>query len=176
MNIEHALATPGWISPEELAYLAEAASKRQLIVECGSWEGRSTLALAENTHGFVYAVDSWTGTMDDQGSLSVEVLHHFLRHTAHLNNIIPLPVDSMRACRLLNVMGVRPDLIFIDASHIYKDVVVDIEAWRSLLSLDGVLCGHDYGAPEHPGVKQAVDELIPKFRTIGSIWTTEEEQ
>jgi hypothetical protein len=34
----------------------------------------------------------------------------------------------------------------------------------------GVLCGHDY-ASYHPGVMQAVEELIPSFTVHGTIWT-----
>ena len=113
--------------------------------------------------------------MDNDGQLSVEVLHYFLRHTEHLSNVIPLPVDSMRAYRFLQNAGVILDMVFIDASHVYEDVILDIQRWQRLLMPSGFLCGHDYGEPAHPGVKQAVDELVPKFRVVPGtrIWTTE---
>jgi hypothetical protein len=47
-------------------------------------------------------------------------------------------------------------------------------AWKPLLKDGGILAGHNYGDPPNPGVKQAVDLLIPKFQVIGTIWTTEE--
>ena len=49
VDISHAINIPGWMSVEELTYLAEAASKSNIIVEVGSWKGRSTIALAANT-------------------------------------------------------------------------------------------------------------------------------
>jgi hypothetical protein len=61
-------------------------------------------------------------------------------------------------------------MVFIDANHLYEPVKFDITAWRNLVCPGGLLCGHDYRDPE-PGVKQAVDELVPN-RKLGpdTIW------
>ena len=59
MNITRALQIPGMMSEEELTYLAELASDREWIVEIGSWMGRSARAMADNTKGTVYCVDTW---------------------------------------------------------------------------------------------------------------------
>ena len=59
MNIERALQIPGMMSEEELVYLAELASDRECIVEIGSWMGRSARAMADNTKGKMYCVDTW---------------------------------------------------------------------------------------------------------------------
>jgi cephalosporin hydroxylase len=63
------------------------------------------------------------------------------------------------------------DMVFIDADHSYEAVVKDIAAWRNLVAVDGILCGHDYDISRHPGVVKAVDESI-KFKVIPntSIW------
>jgi predicted O-methyltransferase YrrM len=174
MNIERALKTPGWMSEGELAYLAQMASRCRSIAEIGSWEGRSTVAMAENTKGVVYAVDSWTGSMDHRSELSVQVLPDFLRNTQGLINILPVPLPSMRACAVLKEFGLKFEMVFIDASHEFEDVFNDITHWRELLVPGGILCGHDYGREEHAGVRRAVDLLVPKFCTRESIWTTEE--
>ena len=44
MNISQALATQGWMSEQELLWLADAASRSQTIVEIGVYKGRSTCA------------------------------------------------------------------------------------------------------------------------------------
>lgn len=66
------------------------------------------------------------------------------------------------------------DLIFIDADHSYRVVKEDITAWLPKVRKDGVLSGHDYHVPDgrHPGVAQAVNELLPeKFQLYGnSVW------
>ncbi len=64
MNIKDALATEGWMKPSDLEWLAEKASTFQTIVEVGSWMGRSTMAMADDTEGFgaILAVDTWRGS------------------------------------------------------------------------------------------------------------------
>lgn len=52
------------------------------------------------------------------------------------------------------------DFVFIDAGHSYATVVEDILAWFKKVKVGGLLCGHDYGHPNHPGVKQAVDDVL----------------
>ena len=66
-------------------------------------------------------------------------------------------------------------MIFIDAGHSYEEVKQDILAWRPLLREGGILCGHDLykDGPYHPGVKQAVDELIVNYTVTGTIWVAQ---
>ncbi|MHA2064359.1 MAG: class I SAM-dependent methyltransferase [Candidatus Thorarchaeota archaeon] len=52
------------------------------------------------------------------------------------------------------------DFVFIDATHSYECVREDIIEWMPKIKLGGFLCGHDYGDPRFPGVKQAVDEMM----------------
>lgn len=52
------------------------------------------------------------------------------------------------------------NLVFVDGDHGYEPVKQDIQAWEPLIVPGGILCGHDYGNPVVPGVKQAVDELL----------------
>jgi predicted O-methyltransferase YrrM len=53
------------------------------------------------------------------------------------------------------------DFIFIDASHRYEETKADIRLWYHKLKVGGIIAGHDYTGPENPGVKQAVDEVVP---------------
>jgi predicted O-methyltransferase YrrM len=169
------------MSQEELTYLAHAASKSMVIAEIGSYSGRSTLALAVNAPAgsIVYACDHWQGSADHQEMLSKMppgwLFDDFTTNMQGITNVWPLAVNSLQAARWMATQGKRFDLIFIDASHDFESVKADILAWRPLLKDGGILCGHDYDDLPNPGVKQAVDLLIPKFRVIGTIWTTEEE-
>ncbi len=180
LNIDRALNTAGWMIPEELTYLAHAASKSVVIAEIGSYSGRSTLALAVNAPpgAIVYACDHWQGSVDQQEALKMMpsgwLFDDFTYNLRGITNVWPLAVNSLQAARWMATQGKTFDLIFIDASHDFESVKADIMAWKPLLKDGGILAGHNYGDPPNPGVKQAVDLLIPKFQVIGTIWTTEE--
>jgi predicted O-methyltransferase YrrM len=170
MNLERALAVNGWMSQVELAYLAEAASKSRMIVEVGSWLGRSTCALAANTNGTVWAVDTWAGTEQQGHDLpDHESLFKQFKENVSGLNVIPVVSESVDAAKRFSC-GL--DMIFIDANHDYEKVKEDIGIWSPLLKTGGIFCGHDYGGA-WVGVTKAVNELIPEFRVVDSIWTTE---
>lgn len=176
IDIAHALTVEGFMEPDELRYLAEAAQRSSQIVEIGSWRGRSACAFAANTLGTVTCVDTWQGRLerDTRVGLDREFLNSFLINTQPYSNILPVVCESLRASAHFAYLGARFDLIFIDATHNYDDCLADIIAWRRLLAPHGILCGHDYGHVDWPGVKRAVDAHVPKFRLVAdSIWTTE---
>lgn len=174
MNLERSLSTDGWMKECELIYLASAAKRSLVIAELGSWKGRSTLALAENTDGVVFCVDVWednplrpmyTGV---RGSIFWE----FQENTHEITNVIPLVTTTDLAAAAMKEIGAKFDLVFIDACHDFDSVERDILSWRPLLRDEGILCGHDF-IGGYPGVAQAVKLHVPRYRLINSIWTTE---
>lgn len=56
-------------------------------------------------------------------------------------------------------------MVFIDAGHRYADVHRDVCLWLPKVRAGGELAGDDYGTPEDagvwPGVRRAVNELLP---------------
>lgn len=175
-DISYALTVEGWMAEAELRYLARCAVVSPLILEVGSWKGRSTSALAWHTPGLVVAVDTWQGSVEHhaelQGKPTSGLWWAFQQNTSRFDNIWPLHANSLAAAKIISKGPMRFDLIFIDASHDYESVKADIEAWVPLLAPGGVLCGHDY---MRWGVKNAVRQLVPKHRLIPntSIWSTE---
>ena len=173
MNLERAQKIAGWMSNDELIYLAQTASKCSLIAEIGSWMGRSTCALAENTTGTVYAIDTWAGSPEtaEENVTSEQLFEQFTKNTEALP-IKAIKKTSVDAAQYLYSQGIKFDMIFIDAAHDYESVKQDILAWKPLLKDNGIMCGHDYGA--WPGVTRAVDETIPITKVAaGFIWTTD---
>ena len=60
------------------------------------------------------------------------------------------------------------DFVFIDASHIYKDVVKDINAWYPKVRIGGLFSGHDINWPD---VTLAVNQLLPDYKTdVDNVW------
>ena len=60
--------------------------------------------------------------------------------------VVPLPMDSVNALRVLTHYGIRPDVIHIDAGHDLASVTSDLKAWWPILAPGGVLIGDDYSA------------------------------
>ena len=175
MSIENAKKIFGWLPESELGWLAARAVEHREIVEIGSFMGRSTRALAENTLGMVYAVDTWAGSDEEQHRKLLEghgpdwLLEEFQRNMEGLENVYAVRRPSLDAAVSFAVACSQFDMIFVDASHDYENVKADILAWGPLLAEGGLLCGHDYhnGAP---GVIQAVNELLQGVKLFESIW------
>lgn len=151
----------GFMEIAELDCLARLAVDREVIVEVGSWKGRSTKALACASPGIVYAVDHWDGAWGPGADPEAGVFEAFSTNLAEeirSGKVVPIRASSADGARLLAERGVVADMVFIDADHTYEAVKSDIEAFMPLLAEGGLLCGHDYETV-WPGVIQAVNEL-----------------
>ena len=71
--------------------------------------------------------------------------------------MIPFRQTSFTASNILLFLGLKFDLIYIDAGHTYFEVKTDLIMYSNLLSNDGLLFGDDYNLR---GVKKAVDEFV----------------
>ena len=176
-TIENALKIPGWMNPDELEWLAEQAARRKTIVEVGSWMGRSTRAMADNTEGMVLAVDTWAGSKDsDDETIHNEILkdkpedwllQEFLKNMQGCNNVYTYRMPSLDGAREFKDDSF--DMIFLDAGHDYDSIKADILAWGPLVAEGGLLCGHDFHSGA-PGVIAAVNELLEGVKVHNSIW------
>ena len=170
---------PGWMTVDELAWLSDQASRRKRIVELGSYLGRSTVVLGRSTPGEVWAIDDFRGVRDTKfnNSNNVPILSdtfpQFKQNVSLLPNVKWIKADhsDYTAIPIEWLRGKdeeKPDMVFIDGSHEYPDVKRDIMAWKERLAPGGLLCGHD---ASWPGVKQAINELLPGWQpAAGDIW------
>lgn len=168
--VDKALRIPGWMSLEELEWLADTANRYIKIVEIGSYLGRSTRAMADNTPGWVIAIDDWKGPRDvlleDRSTLYEQFMQN-MNGLIESGKVIALRQDHGQAPPERFVEA--PDMVFIDGSHEYADVKRDISFWKPKVVAGGMICGHDVN---FPGVKQAIDELLPEAKVAPktSIW------
>lgn len=168
--IERADAIGGWMSREELSWLAAMAATHHNIAEVGSWKGRSTAAIADNTSGIVYAIDTWRGSDEPAHHAELDdkdpewLFGEFEKNRAP--NVIAIRGTSLEAAEMFAQQGKTFDMIFIDGAHDVESVKADIRAWRPLLADGGLLCGHDYFTT----VQEAVDSLLVVRPGGGSIW------
>lgn len=158
------------VTDKEILWLGERALTSNVVIELGSFFGRSTRAMADNTPGVLYAVDTW----DYHGRFVPEKLDPkevFHRNLADLIGwkVIPLNMSSKRAFESANLP--KADLIFIDTDHSYNTTLWEVTAYKTQLTPTGLLCGHDYD-DDFPGVIKAVNEVFgaENIDTCGSIW------
>jgi len=155
------------MSESELYWLATQARKHQLIVEIGSFLGRSTRALADHTPGKVLAIDDWQGVRlthwGDQVPVPPNCYETFCKNLSDLipSKVIPISTDHAHI-----PFDAHADLVFIDGDHEYESVKRDIKYWRPRC---GFLCGHD---SRWRGVERALEELCPNYSGVAqtSIW------
>ncbi len=184
MNITKALDIPGWMTEQELTWLAERAAESLCILEIGSWRGRSTRALADHTSGVVFAIDTWRdsaigfpGWWTKKESPQAYLQKDWLWNEFRVNlidkigtKVVPLRMNSAQAYDLLSRRGIFFDMIFIDGDHTAVGVHHDISRFQRLLRSGGILSGHDFNDPQCPEVAPAVCKLIPKVDLTGTIW------
>jgi predicted O-methyltransferase YrrM len=158
----------GWMTPDELQWLYERAKEHRSIVEVGSWRGRSTHALLSGCWGEVTAVDHFGGSPGDLHSLmgASDTYAAFMRNCGGFSNLRVLQMDSVSAA---DICGTGFDMIFLDGSHSFYDVLADLRAWAPKLAPSGLLCGHD---ADKRGVSAALQQffgLMPPV-VVGTIW------
>lgn len=177
----YALDLQGWHS--EHPYLTEAIDQLRpsLVAEIGVWKGGSTLTMARRIRelgldGVVIAIDTWLGAWnhweEDEWFFSTLALDHgypmlvrtFMTNVIKLgmtDQVVPLPLDSLNAARVLRDFGFRPQVIHIDGAHDYESVSADLRVWWELLTPGGILIGDDYFTEGHwPEVRQAFDDFF----------------
>jgi len=161
------------MSHGELTWLASEAKKCKLVIEIGSWYGRSSRAIADNLPrgGKLICVDHWDGSVAEKkefksarklnGDFAFKAFFYNMSDLIMKGKVIPLRMSSKNAAPLFP----HADMVFIDGGHTYEEVKEDIKLWQGRTP---ILCGHDYNRWE--GVNKAVDELVNEKQLIESIW------
>jgi hypothetical protein len=155
----------GWLSPEEADALYDAAvdvPECGRIVEIGSFKGRSTYALAlgcqdSGVAKVVYAVDPFTGNPNEPSFFPPGFRADFERNLDQfLKEAIVVSCVMSSAGAVLH--NYKPNLVFIDGSHIYEDVLFDLTAWWRELVPGGRMAVHD-SLGNHPPVRDALRDF-----------------
>lgn len=130
------------------------------ILELGSWKGRSAITMAGlNPRATIYCVDTWLGSFEMYNMPSVRkqiptAYDEFLENVAPYK-IMPLRMTSVCGLKYVHWQNIEPDVIFIDASHEFEEMKIDVALARELFP-KAIIFGDDY-ADEWPGVREVVD-------------------
>lgn len=176
LTLDKARSIEGWMSDPELEWLAKTSRFCDVIIEFGSYMGRSTRAILDNTKALVFAVDPWDGVYYDKDGNTIPILkpNAYEQFRSNVNEYINSGQLEVLRCRTSNFppLGEKfADFVFIDADHRYEEVLKDIALARKLVRQGGIIAGHDYiHTQDWPGVQQAVDEEYPEAQKVDSIW------
>ena len=168
----------GWMTDNELEWLANTARDKQVIVEFGSHCGKSTRALADNSPitSRIYAVDPWSGEYKDTENKQWDVLGGSRWNDFQQNLFNYINAGKVIPVRMLStdfrLPNDKADFVFIDGDHRYEAVLDDIVNAMTWMKPGGILSGHDYNHEAWPGVAQAVNEFFGKenVNVHGTIW------
>jgi predicted O-methyltransferase YrrM len=160
---------PSSVTEEEARLLHELAYDK-LVLELGSWYGRSTIALASSARR-VHSIDAHRG---DSHTGALSTLGPFLR------NLRRYGVRDRVTVHVGDVEEVAPalaresfDFAFIDGLHTRVAVERDASLLMPLVRDGGLVAFHDYGRYD---VADVVDELGDPVLVVGSIAVLEIER
>ena len=165
----------GWLHDTEGELLYRLAKGRQgkgVIVEIGSWKGKSTIWLARGSQEGkkikVYAIDPHTGSAEHKESLgTTSTFREFQSNiqTARVEDIVvPLVKTSEEASRNFPA---PVEFVFIDGAHEYDFVKLDFEVWSPRIIQGGIIAFHD--TIGWPGPKQVVKEFIVSSNSFRNV-------
>jgi predicted O-methyltransferase YrrM len=162
----HLAGVEGWLSDEEagmLYELARRATGRGVVVEIGSFKGRSTISLGLGSRAGaslpIYAIDPHRGPSYD----------------AFLANIARAGIDDLvtqvrqPSQQALEAIGEHPiELLFIDGSHKYEMVLQDFALFVPRVVEGGWVVMHDTTSP-FPGSKRVAGHLMYRSREFADV-------
>lgn len=172
----------GWFDFEKFySKIAENCSNRDILIEIGSWCGKSACFMAETLKKLkkypkFYCIDNFEGSYNEPEHKNYiksiggpnQLLIKFLNNinTAKVSKYIhTLKMTSEEASLLFDNEEVN--FVFIDASHDYDSVNKDIQLWKPKIKKGGILAGHDIAW--NP-VESAVLNNFKEYTREGSCW------
>lgn len=160
-----------WIDPLTLKMLRWLVARTDnvpgIVVEVGSWEGRSAVEIAQAAYPRdLHVVDHFQGSESDgdiSGALARErgdiyevFMSNVAEHTA--GNVVVHRMSWQEW--MAQEAPQRIAFAHLDAEHGYEHAKALIGAVLPLMSAGGIICGDDYH-PDWDGTRRAVDELVP---------------
>ena len=133
-------------------YVAKITDNKPLVfIELGSYIGESTNIFLNNLNiNLMICIDAWEAN-EKYHEKDINQAYEIFKAQFQDNKKVLIYKGFSTDFRF------AADIIYIDASHKYEDVLKDINFWYDRCTL---ISGHDYENNGKFGVKQAVDEFF----------------
>ncbi|MCX8190279.1 MAG: class I SAM-dependent methyltransferase [Candidatus Diapherotrites archaeon] len=157
---------------ELLFSLAKDCKGQGVIVEIGSWKGKSTVWLAKGSKrgkkAKVYAIDPHTGSSEHQKQgEKIWTFEEFKKNIekAKVDDIVvPIVKTSEDAAKDFEE---KVGLIFIDGAHEYELVKLDLDIWFPKVIEGGIMAFHDTTC--WPGPKKVVEDFVYRSKHFKNV-------
>lgn len=150
-------------------------SDTKLVIELGAWIGLSTRWIADKApKATIITIDHWLGSPENANDKLIPVLYdQFISNCwNYKGRIVPVRASTVKGIQMVKELGLKPDIIYVDAGHDYDSAVRDI---RMCLDFGCPLVGDDFNPTTWPGVVKAVwEEAITGQRVLqvkASAWS-----
>jgi hypothetical protein len=157
---------------EALFLLAKSLPDHAVIVEIGSFQGRSAVSMGYAIRGTkkrIYAIDTFQGNVGDfQVSKKGQYVEGFLGNVSR-NDLWPwiFPLRGL-SHEVGRRWGTPIDFIFIDGSHAYEDVKLDYELFAPFVKTGGLIAFHDV-VESWPGPLRLWNEIKGDLSHTGNV-------
>lgn len=175
----------GWHSTHAIFERLIRETKARSLLDVGSWKGASAIHMVKTAQRLaeeagdsewlhainLLAIDTWLGSLEHvlrptapgnaipkrhgYPQLYFQFLHNVKDSGLH-ERITPLPMTSGVAAALLTQLQRTADLVYVDASHEYSDVLDDLDRYWARTAPGGIMFGDDY---DWLGVRRAVSQF-----------------
>lgn len=157
---------------KSLYNLAKNCTGKGVIVEIGSWKGKSTIWLAKGSkrgnNVKIYAIDPHTGSSEHKERYGeVWTFDEFKENIKNANVddiVIPIVKTSAEAAKNFDD---PVELIFIDGAHEYDLVKLDFDLWLPKVADGGIMAFHD--TKGHRGPAKLVEKFVYKSENFRAI-------
>ncbi len=166
---------PGFLkSPQQERWFFRAAKKapaNAVIVEIGSFKGRSTVSFGFGclgTQKHIFAIDLFEGDGKDYGQGNFQkVFQENVERCGLTDYVTPIKKHSVAVAKAWEI---PIDILFIDGSHEYQDVKADFEAFFPHVKKNGIVAFHDIKG-KWVGVIQFWNEVLSVnyLKNIGTV-------
>jgi predicted O-methyltransferase YrrM len=163
----------GWLSDKEAMALYELASSLPddaVVVEIGSWQGKSTYCLARGLRsGMIHAIDPF----DSAGESGSDLL--YVNRASMLDkSLLETFKNNLQRGGLLKKVSIHHgyskdfvgnfesiDFLFIDGDHSVEGCLFDYEKFSPAIRIGGLLGFHDYQPKRHDlGPTMVIDTKV----------------